>query len=112
MYKAVNKIKVFQKYMETLALYTGSPTVCWKYNTSHTSVVGDKRVTPIVKHVEIPVCFLLEQFYNGVFVPKYENPGGIPEYICTKPCSVPITSQGIKWITGFRLYPTSYIEHY
>ena len=69
-------------------------------------------VTPRVKHIDIPVCFLQEKFDNGLFLPKYEKSSVMPEDMCTKPCSVPITSLITKWMTGFRLYPTSETENY
>ena len=43
--------------MEALALYTGAPTVHCEDNTSCISVIEAKRVTPRVKHIDIPVCF-------------------------------------------------------
>ena len=43
--------------MEALALYTGAPTEHWEDNTSCISVVEAKRVTPRVKHIDIPVYF-------------------------------------------------------
>ena len=78
--------------MEALALYTGAPTVHWEDNTSFISVVESKRVTPRVKHIDIPVCFLQEKFDNGLFLPKYENSSVMPADMCIKPCSVPIIS--------------------
>ena len=98
--------------MEALALYTGAPTVHWEENTSCISVVEAKIVTPWVKHIDIPVCFLLEQFGNGQFLPKYEKSSVMPADMCTKPYSGPITSWSTKWMTGFRLYPNSDTEHY
>ena len=56
--------------MEYLELQTGAPTVNWEYNTSFISVVEAKIVTPIFKHIDVPVCFLQEQFYNGLFIKK------------------------------------------
>ena len=41
--------------MESLAIYTGAPTLNWEDNTSYTSVVEAKIVTPRVKHIDIPV---------------------------------------------------------
>ena len=93
--------------MESLALHTGAPTLHWEYNTSFIYVVEFKRVTPIIKHIGIPVFFLLEFFYNGIFIPKYDKSSVMPEYMCTKPCAVPIISRINKWMTGFRFYPTS-----
>ena len=40
--------------------YTGAPTVHWEDNTSCVSIVEAKRVTPRVKHIDIPVYFLQE----------------------------------------------------
>ena len=82
--------------MEALALYTGAPTVHWEDNTSCISVVEAKRVTPQVKHIDIPVCFLQEQFDNGLFLPKYENSSVMTADMCTKPCSGPIISRSTK----------------
>ena len=48
--------------MEALALYTGAPTVHWEDNTSCISVVEAKRITPRVKHFDVPICFLQEIF--------------------------------------------------
>ena len=98
--------------MEDLALQTGAPTVHWEDNTSCISVVEAKIVTPIVKHIDIPVFFLQEKFYNGLFLPKYENSSVVPADMCTKPCSGPIIIRSTKWMTGFIFYPTSETEHY
>ena len=98
--------------MEALALYTGAPTVHWEDNKSCISVVGDTIVTPRVKYIDMPVYFLQEKFYNGIFLPKYEKYSVMPEDICTKLCSGPIIIRSTKWMNGFRFYPTSETEHY
>ena len=54
--------------MEALALHTGAPTVHWKDSSSCISVVEAKTFTSIVKHIDIPVCFLQEQFYKWSFL--------------------------------------------
>ena len=82
--------------MEDLALYIGAHTVNWEDNTSCMSVVEAKIVTPRVKHIDIKVCFLQEQFYNGLFLPKYEKSSVMPADMCTKPCSGPIISRSTK----------------
>ena len=112
MYKDVNKTKVIRRYMEALALYTSAPTVHWENNKSCISVVEAKRVTPRVKHIDIPVCFLQEQFDYGRFLPKYEKSSVMPAYMCTKPCSGSMISRSTKSMTGFRFHPTSETEHY
>ena len=83
MYKAVKKNKVIRRYMEALALHTGATTVHWEDNTSCIYVVESKRVTPRVKHIDITVCFLQEQFDNGLFLPKYEKSSVMPADMCT-----------------------------
>ena len=93
--------------MGALALHTGAPRVQWGDNTSCISVVEAKIVTPIVKHIDIPVFFLQEQFDNGLFLPKYEKSSVIPADMCTKTCSGPRIDRRTKCITGFRFYPTS-----
>ena len=107
MHKAVSKTNVILRYMEALALPIGAPTVNWEDNTSCIYVLEDKRVTPRVKQIYIPVYFLQEQFENDLFNPKYEKSGVIPEDMCTKSCPGPITSRSTKLMTGLRIYPTS-----
>ena len=106
-YKYINKIKAIHRYMESLALHTGAPTVHWEDNTSCISVVESKIGVPRVKQIDINVFFIPEQFDNGLFVPKYENSSVMPEVMCTIPCLGPIISLSTKWMTGLRLYPTS-----
>ena len=84
MYKDVKKTKVIRRYMEALALHTGSPTVHWEYNTIFISVFEYKIVTPRVKHINVPVCFLPEKIDNGLFIKKYEKSSVIPAGMCTK----------------------------
>ena len=98
--------------MEYLALHNGAPTLHWEDNTSCISIVEAKIVTPRVKYIDIPICFLQEQFDNGLFLPKYEKSSVMPEDMCTKPCPGPIFSRSTKWMTGFIFYPTIETEHY
>ena len=98
--------------MEALVLHTCASTSHWEYNTSCIYVVEAKLVTPIVKHIYIPVCFLPDQFYNGLFIPKYEKSSVMLADMCTKPCSGPIFSRSNKLITGFRLYLNIETERY
>ena len=111
MYKAVKKTKVIQRYMEALEIHTGVPTVYCEDNASFIYVVEAQRVTPRVKHIDIPVCFLQEKFDNGLFLPKYENPSVMPTDMCTKPYSGPIIIRSTKWMTGFIFYPTLVIQN-
>ena len=112
MYKAVKKNKSIRRYIEYLVLNTGATIVHWEYNTRCISAVEAKMFTPIFKYIGIPAYFLQEQSDNDIFVTKYEKSDVVPADMCTKPCSGLIISQGTKWVTGFRFYPTSDTEHY
>ena len=83
MYKPVKRTEAIWRYMEALELHTGAPTVHWGDNTSCIYVVEDKIVTPRVKHIDITVCFLQEQFDNGLFIPKYEKSSVMPADMCS-----------------------------
>ena len=97
--------------MEALAIYTGAPTVHWEDNTGCISAVEDKGVKSRVKHIDITVCFIQEQFYN-IFFPKYENSSFMSADMCTKTCSGPIISLSTKWTTGFIFYTDSDTKHH
>ena len=106
MYKYVKK--------KTLSGDTWKPQHSTQVNLHHMCciyVVEAKRVTPKVKHIDIPVCFLQQQFYKGFFIPKYEKSSVMLEDMCIKPCSGPIISRINKLMTGFRFYPTGETEH-
>ena len=107
MYKDANKSNVIRIYMEALSLHTGAPILNWEDNTSCIYFVEAKIVTPRVKHVSIPIYFLLEIFDNGLFIQKYEKSSVILADMCTKPCSGIIIIRSTKWMTRFRFYPTS-----
>ena len=62
---------------------------------------------PTVKHIDIPVYFLQNNFDNGLFIPKYYKSSVMLADMSTKPCSGTIISGSNKWMTGFRLYPIS-----
>ena len=107
MYKAVKKTRAIWIYIKSLVYHAGAPKLHWEDNTSCISVVKDRIVTPRFKHIDMPVCFLQEQFDNGLFIPKYDNYSVIPEDMCTKTFVGPVISQSTKCMTGFIFYPTS-----
>ena len=77
MYKAVNKTKVIQIYMEDLALHTGAPTVNLEDNTSCISVAEEEIVTTRVKHIDIPCVFYKR---NLKMVSFFQNMKGIVSF--------------------------------
>lgn len=70
--------------MEALEIHTGSPTVHWENNTRFISIVTFKIVAPIFKHIDIPVCFIQEQYDNDIFITEYEKSVIMPSYMCNK----------------------------
>ena len=68
--------------------------------------------TPKVKQIDTTVCFILEQFENVLFVPKYENPTITPVDMSTKPCLFLVTWQSNKYMTGLGFYPSNDTEQY
>ena len=67
MYNSVKKTKAIRRYTEYLVLHNGVPTVHFEDNNICISVVEYKIVTPVFKHIEIPVCFLQEKFEDDFF---------------------------------------------
>ena len=62
MHVQIPREKIIRRYMEALALHTVAPTVHWEDNKNIISVFEAKIITPRVKHVYIPVCFIQEPF--------------------------------------------------
>ena len=63
----------------------------WEDNTDCIYFFEAKIVTPRVKHIDIPVCFLQEKLDNGIFVPKYEKSIVVPLDMCTKTFQVKLS---------------------
>ena len=59
--------------MEAISLHTDAPKLHWEDNKSFISIIEAKMFTTIVKHIEIPVYFLQEQFCNGLFILKMRS---------------------------------------
>ena len=93
--------------MEAIALQTCAPTVHWEDNTSCISAFEDKIVTPIVKHIDVLICFLQEKIDNGLFITKYEKSSVVLTDMRTKLCPGPIIGRSNKCMIGFRLYTSS-----
>ena len=55
--KIFKEENIIWRYMEALALHPGATTVHWEDSTSCISVVEAKEVIPIVKNIDIHVCF-------------------------------------------------------
>ena len=66
MYKDVNNTKEIHRYIESLAIHTGTPSVHWEDNTSCIYVVEFKIINTKVKHIDITVCFLQEKIDNSL----------------------------------------------
>ena len=73
--------------------------------------VEPKRVTPILRYIDIPVCFIHKQYENSIFFTKYEIYGIMLVDMCTKQCSGPFISHSTIFMTGFRFYTSIYSEH-
>ena len=82
MYKAINKTKAIWSYMGLLAIHTSAPTIHWEENTSFIYVVESRIITPIFKHIEIPVCFLK---FVLIMVSLFQNMRSI--MLCWKICA-------------------------
>ena len=67
MLKSVEKNKVIRRYMKALEIHTVAPTFNWEGNTISISIVESKKVAPRVKHIDITVYFLQEQFDKWSF---------------------------------------------
>ena len=66
-----------------------------------------KRVSPRVKHIDIPIYFLQEQFDNGPVVPKYDNYSVVSADMWTKPYAGSVIIRSNKFMPGFIFYQTS-----
>ena len=68
--------------------------------------------TPIIKHIDVPVCFLQEKIDNSLFVPKNDKYSIMQADMHSKTCPGTVISWITKWMSGFRFYASSDTEHH
>ena len=94
-----------------LGILTGTPTVYYEDNKGYISAVEAKRVTPMFKHIYSLTYFLLYQYYNGIFTPKYEKTTTILSDISPKYWLGTIISHIKNLMMGFWFYSLNDSNH-
>ena len=62
------KVLTFRNFLQHLGLPEQDPTTIFEDNQGTTDIVNAGRLTPRVKHIDIPLCFLHEHHQKGAFV--------------------------------------------
>ena len=89
LHKAVFRVKQFRLLLTSIGMPTSKPTKAYEDNGAVVYSVLSHRITPRLRHVGIPICYLHHEHGNGLF-----EATSIPYRIqfantCTKPESGP-----------------------
>ena len=88
------------------------PTPTYEDNNVTIAQILKDRLTPRIKHLDIPISILHEDHKRGVFVAAYCPTDLNISDVNTKPYVGVTLQKKILWITGFRFYPPTDSEHY
>ena len=67
-FKGVRRVITLRGFMTSLGFPVNTPTSIFEDNKGTHDLIEAKRMTPRLKHIDIPICYLHEKFKSGEFV--------------------------------------------
>ena len=97
LYLALLKTKEIMNLLMSIGLPIGDPTPHYEDNTMVINIAHAHRVTPRLKHMDLPVCYIHNEYRLGTFTTSYrESRFMLPDFI-TKAHSVPSLLHILSW---------------
>ena len=110
--QAVKTTNVMRRLLQQLGYPQIGPTDIAEDNQPLITEVTHSRITPGIRHLDVPIAFLQEQFQRHSFKPIYTNTTDQPADINTKPHGGGSLRKIILSLIGFQHFPPSTSEHY
>ena len=112
LYMALLKTREIRALLQSIGVPIGDPTPHYEENEAVIHVAQAHRVTPHLKHLDLPVCYIHNEHRLGTFTAKYrESRFMIPDFM-TKPHSGPSLLRMSAWSLGHSYLPTLPEWHY
>ena len=111
-FEATKITKTYQSLLSTMGLAIQEPIIIHEDNQSVISIFTTPRMTPWVKHIDIPVCYAQEQFNLRNSAPLYTPSKMLLADSSTKPISGPVLKVHTDFLFGTRFYPPPTSSHY
>ena len=112
LFTMAKRTEIFRRWMTSMGRPIKDPTPIFEDNKATIAQVLKDRLTPNIKHVDVPICYLHELYLNGVFHPNYVDTSKNCADLNSKPHGGILLMQKLLWMVGERFYPPRDSSHY
>ena len=111
LFTGLRKVITFRNFLRHLGRPELKPTIIFEDNKGTSDIVRAGRLTPRVKHIDIPLCYIHEQ--NAI---KSFDIAECPSHLMladglNKALTGPVIQRHSRWYTGYRYYPKPGTQH-
>ena len=111
-FMGIKRVIQFRRFKASLGSPIGHPTPAYEDNDAVISQVKQDKLTPRIKHLDIPMTWLHEQGLKGTYVAIYTPTGRNKADMNTKPHGGANLQTMNMAIIGYQHYPPEGTEHY
>ena len=112
LFTAVKKNNELRRILLQLGYAQTEPTIIAEDNQPLITEITQSRLTPQVRHLDVPIAWLHEQWLRKVFEVIYTNTKLQKADINTKPHGGATLKDIILDLIGFKYFPPSNSQHY
>ena len=111
LFTMAKKTEIARRWMASMGRPIRDPTPIFEDNQATITQVMKDRLTPNIKHVDVPITYLHELYLNGIFFAPYVDSSRNCADLNTKPHGGTQLLQKVLWLVGARFYPPHGTEH-
>ena len=112
LFTGLRKVLTFRNFLRHLGFPEQSPTTIFEDNQGTSDIVNAGRLTPRVKHIDIPLCFIHDHHRQGSFDVKRCHTTLMLADGLNKALAGPVLKRHSDHYTGKRFYPKKDSPHY
>ena len=112
LHRGGQKSKIIYKFLESIGTPLSGPCILFEDNQGTIKLVRTNRLTDTVRHHDVKLAWLTENFLAGTFRVCYTKTGLMVVDCITKPVNGSQLYQQISFSIGQRFYPDPSMQHY
>ena len=112
LFSGLRRIHTFRLFLRHLGFPIPSPTIIFEDNKGTTDIVNAGRLTPRVKHIDVPLCYIHHEHIFGTFDIATCSTHLIFADGLNKALPGPTIKRHSAFYTGRRFFPKQDTEHY
>jgi hypothetical protein len=112
LHRGGQKSKLIYTFLSSIGLPLSGPCILFEDNQGTIKLVRTNRLTDTVRHHDVKLAWLSENFLSGLFRVCYTKTGLMVVDCITKPVNGSQLYQQISFSIGQRFYPAPSLQHY